>query len=253
MAVLVGTPHTVVGEASGSCVSAYTVPDPCVTCRQVQRWMPRTVAWTTSAFSRFKSIMQTILEGHDEVLKSLCGFCAEQTVKSCDCNFQQYLSLGLSKTIQIQNVDACLVVTQTMNLTPDCYIECLPNCIDCVKIVGPDPAMPTVWTSECATLCGTCQTITLDPCNNPVHLDMMMRASAAEIKRGFKPGTGPNIVAVLSVLFPGSVPQIMKTEFGKIYVTLGRVLTADERKFWRFLVSFVPLGLGVQLFFITPA
>lgn len=253
MSIIKGTPHAVPFEADGSCLDETVVPGPCAACRQVDRWLARTVGWAQDRISRFGNIMRAILTAHDEVLQSLCGFCAEQDVLTCECFTQQYITLGLPTTIQTSVVpDECLRITRRVTLAVDCYIECLIDCIDCLTIVAPDPSMPTCWDVDCVALCETCEEVVLDPCNNPLHLSMMTRVYDVVTQCGGMRGTGDNITFALSLLFPGTIPQIVSWAFGNVFVTLGRRLTADEQTFLKYLLQFLPLGFGVQVTLVTP-
>ena len=133
-----------------------------------------------------------------------------------------------------------------------CVIECLIDCVDCLRIIAPVPSASSCWWVDCADICAQCETVALDPCNNPVHLDMMTRAYNATVQTAGKRATGETILNALEVLFPASLPQIVGVSFGHIYVTLGRLLTDDERAFLAYLKSFIPLGLGVKLDFVSP-
>jgi hypothetical protein len=238
MARIIGKPLAHVGAVGDDgCASPQkAVPEPCTLCRQVERWMPRTVAWATTTTSRFKNIIRTILTGHDEVLKSLCGFCAQQTTQSCECFTQQYVSLGLPLTVKTSVENACLVVYEQLTSPSLC----------------PESDLPSCWVKECGTICATCEMVTFTPCDDPDHFSIMLRAYQAEILRFGKRGTGPNIIASLEVLFPASTPQIVKVELGMVYISLSRAITPLERKYLTFLKSLVPLGLLVDLMFLTP-
>lgn len=254
MARIIGTPHAAVGDSGGECTTVATVPPVCERCRQFRRWLTRTVGWVSGSASRFTAIIGAILQEHDDVLASLCGFCAERSDKeiACECVWLQYVSMGMPQTVVKNTSDACLIANKEVNIPVACYIECLPDCIDCVTITAPDPAIPSCWNIECASLCKSCEVVALDPCNVPDHLDIVNRIVTTATELYAHRGTGPSILTALSLLFPGSVPQIVAVEFGQVIVTLGRPFTPVEREYLDTLVNQVPLGFGVKLVFATP-
>lgn len=237
MVELRGTPFVKLGTTAQDCSSNIgAVPAPCEPCRQSNRWLPRTISWTSSQYSRFKSIMQTILRGHDEILQSLCGFCADQQTTSCDCFVASYTLLGLPLTVETEGgADDCLTISEELTLPAFCDGE---EATQCVKI-------------NCLTLCGFCERVTFDPCNNPDHLDIMLRAQAAA-QTGFKlRATGDNILIVVDLLFPGVGAIIRHVDNGTIYIDIGRPFTVIEARYLAFFTSLIPTGFGVTIKFVT--
>lgn len=201
----------------------------CKGCRQVERWIPRTISWAKNKRGRFYSIVRAILQGHDDVLQSFCGFCAEQTVETADCLKLQFIMLGFSLEVETYEIDTCF------SFSMDLRFDTCPD---------------KTWQQSCP-LCRVCAKVTLDPTNNPWHLEVMRRAVLAGPLTLTKRGTAPNIITSLQILFPESAPVIVAAEFGLVYVDLGRPVTTEELPFLQFLLEMVPLGLGVELRLIT--
>jgi hypothetical protein len=233
-----GTPLARVGLSTLACDDKVTVTPPCENCRQVSRWMPRTVAWANAQASRFKAIMYAILAEHDDVLASFCGNCFAQDAPGCDCFLADWKLIGLPRTVETISADDCLIITRPVVTT-------------CQNLN--DPVVTQCWNATCATLCAKCEFVQLDPCNNPDHLNIMTRVYAAKVSVFGRKGTGSDIVAVLGLLFPGTTPAIIHASFGVIYATIGRDLTSIERRFLPLLISAIPLGLGVEIEFLTAA
>lgn len=254
MITLTGKPKAIVGPAVGDCTGTdLSVPPVCEPCRQQRRWMPRTIGWAEAAASRFKAIVTAVLAEHDDILASLCGNCFAQDAPDCGCFILNWQAMGLPMTVETVNQDDCLAITSLVRIPVDCYIAC-PLCPgdDCLTVWATDPDIPECWQEMCPALCATCELVTFDPCNDPEHLSIMVAAyQAKQIAFGYR-GTGAGIVAVLAALFPGSIPQIVKSELGHVYVTLGRAMTAVEQRFSPFLTSIVPLAFGAVLHFVTP-
>lgn len=257
MAKLVGKPHAQVGEFTGDCDDRLSaVPAVCAECRQVTRWLERTVSWTSTKLSRFRAIVETILRGHDEILKSLCGFCAGQSDLStdCECIKQSYVASGLSLTVNYYPEETCPIhLREKLVLETACYVECMPACFDdCFRVIGKAEPQESCWIRDCGILCAPCETITLDPCNDPVHLDMVIRLYNTALQNTNRVGRGDHILAALATLFPGSTPQLVNVKLGVVYVTLGRALTVAEQSFLPILMARVPRGLHVSVELLYP-
>jgi len=237
MAVLRGTPFVKLGATAQDCSSRIgSVPAPCEPCRQTTRWLPRTVSWTTNQYRKFKSILQTILQGHDEILQSLCGFCADQTAQTCECFVAEYVLLGLPVAVEIdQTPTDCACLHEDVVIDVPCAGE---GATDCMRY-------------RMVHLCSYCETVTLDACNNPTHLDLMLRAVAAS-RAGFgKRAAGETVLAVVQALFPDTVPIFRQVKDSVLYVDIGREFTATEVQFLRYLTALIPVGFGVQIKFVT--
>lgn len=235
MVELRGNPLYKLGVTAQDCSSQIgAVPLPCEPCRQTNRWLPRTVSWTSAQYSKFKSIMKAILDGHDEILQSLCGFCADQTVQTCECFVAEYTLLGLPLEVEIEATeDNCVAIKKDITFPDACN--------------GGDMCLK----EHCTLLCTYCDIIALDACNNPDHLSIMLRAVAAS-KAGFgRRATGATMLAVVQALFPDTTPVIRHVEKSTIYVDIGRIFTVPEIQFLKFFTSLIPTGFGVKIKFVT--
>lgn len=253
---LIGTPHAQVGATDGTCVTVNAVPEACAQCRQFDRWMSRTLAWATGSVSRFKNIMGAILRAHDETLASLCGSCATnpEADVTCACVVERYQLLGLSLNVSHYPVEDCVqLIRSERQITTTCYTECLPGCgaNACFRIMDANETT-TCWLDECGLLCVPCELITLDPCENPDHLDILTRLLATYQSNTPRRGIATDIVDALVQLFPGSSPAIVTESFGEVVVTIGRQPTLLEYSFLSVLLNAVPVGMGVKLHLVSP-
>ena len=256
MAVITGTPFAQVGQIDANCSpNVGKVPGLCTTCRQLDRWMARTVGWTTAPFVRFKNILRAILIGHDEVLQSLCGSCANNpnAATTCECLVQRFLGLGFALQQEVIPSEACpTLFSQQITWFVGCPTRCT-ICPDqlCIHFID-YPTETECGEMVCRDLCPKCEVVILDPCNNPGQLDIMMRLIATAQSNMARTGKGEDILAALMQAFPGSVPRIVKVEFGVVYVMLDRPLSVLEQQFIHQLLGVIPAGFGVKIELVTP-
>ena len=94
--------------------------------------------------------------------------------------------------------------------------------------------------------------VALDPCGDTDHLALMTAGlDLARFVTGKRP-TAPVLVDALALAFPGSTPFIVKAEFTRVYVSLGRPMTDAERRFLPFLRTLLPVSFGTELHFVLP-
>lgn len=267
MITLKGTPAAQIGLSQRDCGGDdLSVPAPCSACRQVTRWAHTALSWAKTTNSRMKAVVGAILKADDDILAALCGYCAVQPTLTCECLASQYRAQGLPMTVQANVGDPCLTISRRIHLQYDCpgdlpcysnECEICPGGDPCVTISDPKPTgwcagLSQCWLEECTTLCASCELVTLDPCADTDHLGIMTAAlDVARFVTG-KRATGPVLVAALALAFPGSTPIIVKSEFARIYVSLGRSMTDAERRFLPFIRSLLPLTFGTELHFVLP-
>jgi len=267
MITLRGTPAARIGQSSRDCSGDDLAVDPaCAQCRQVSRWAHKALSWAKTANSRMKAVIEAVLKADDDILASLCGYCAVQPVLTCECLASQYRAQGLPMTVETQSGDPCLAVTRRIHLQYDCAgdVPCFVN--ECEICAGADPCVTVYdpqtsgwcaglsqcWLEECTTLCGACELVTLDPCADLDHLALMTTAlELARFTLG-KRATAPVLIDALAIAFPGSTPIIVKAEFAHVYVSLGRAMTPTEYRFLPFIRTLLPLSFGTELHFILP-
>jgi hypothetical protein len=237
MITLKGSPAAKVGTSSRDCSgNDLTVPPMCDLCRQIRRWAGRALSWARTANSRMQAVIGAILKADDDILAAICGTCWVQPVLTCDCLVSQWAAQGLPSVVEGVPGDPCVVITQPVEIVPDCPEE-----------------VPSQWLDDCKALCGdACGMITLDPCADVEHLEFMTAALALSRYTVGKRPTAPVLLEALAIAFPGSAPTIIKAGLGLVCVSIGRAMTVAERRFLPTLRSLLPLGFGVELRFYTP-
>lgn len=251
---ITGTPAAVLSKSAERCEAVdLTVPPLCDPCRQQKRWIERTVGWLAGEVTRFKAVLRAVLAEHDDILASFCGICLASETPDCECFVLQYRMIGLPMAVPTSPIDPdCPVLMEEIHQSVSCYVNCPIDCeIECATIIAPDPSIPTCWRVYNQQACQPCLTVNLDPCGNATHLDIMLRAYAAASGVYARSGGGAGLLEVLAQVFPASVPQIVRAQFGEVVVTLGRDLTEIEVEYLPFLSSLIPLGVGVRMRFAT--
>lgn len=256
MAQITGTPHVVVGDVDARCEETnVAVPDVCAECRQLDRWVERTIGWSNDKATRFRAILSAILREHDDALSSLCGTCAlnPDYATDCGCTIQRFTMAGFSLAQDYVEVTDCVQLRrQQIEIPTACYIDCGPCPDTACSLMLPDPNAPTCWIEECGPICPPCETIELDPCTNPDHLDIMGRLIEARSRDGKWTGRGADIIEALEYLFPGGAPEIVSVSLGEVVVTPGRQLTFLEQGFFTQLLARIPRGFNVNIKLVTP-
>lgn len=267
MITLKGQPAARIGQSSRDCSGDdLAVPGPCEACRQVTRWAHMALSWAKTAPSRMQAVVGALLKADDDILAALCGYCAVQPVLTCECLASQWRAQGLPMTVEAMTGDPCLTVSRRIHLQYDCpgdlpcfanECELCPGGDPCVVVTDPQPVgwcagLSQCWLEECATMCGSCEMVTLDPCSDTDHLALMTAGlDLARFSTGKRP-TAPVLVDALALVFPGSTPFIVKAEFTRVYVTLGRPMTEAERRFLPFIRTLLPVSFGTELHFVLP-
>lgn len=233
---LLGTPHAVFLDDGACSEDPLAVPATCSDCRQVARWMPKTLSWTKTKTSRLYAIMRAILRSHDDILASFCGNCFLQETldRPCECGVSFFESMGGSLVIKEYTYDPCMTLGNKKTIVDSCGVsEC--------------------WFEICdVQFCETCAEVTLDPCNNTEHAAIYARLNRLLLFKLNANKSGPALLAAIDLLFPGASPRIITNEIGLVQVGLARRFTATEAKLRKHFISLLPVAQGVTVIILEP-
>jgi len=245
-----GTPLGKVIEAGLACFDDFSTPEPCSECRQLKRWSQKMLAWRKDQSGVFTALVNAIFKADDDILKAFCGHCylVPPEEQSCECVCFNYQSLGYSLDIPVSMQPYCGNIFQRVLIEGcidwPCFDE---DCFDPSCFAG--LTKKKYWLKDCLkTEC--CEIRTLDPCGSADDLEFIKRLIEVRQITNRMGRTGPALMAVLNLLFPGSNPVIVQGGNGEMCIWIGRPMTTAEWQMRDFLKSLLPVSPFVTINFV---
>jgi len=248
MLKLLGKPFGKIGQRDGGCDGQdLSVPDVCTECRQLTVWGERILSWSSKKDGPFAHLVRAVLKADDDILKSLCGFCyladeSEMTpTQRCECLIVKAKSLGIPTQIPVSMTEFCDTI-----FDKDQILTCVspfafdPECFDVDTCFT--ERCPQDWLIDCGSSCEDCVPRELNPCDNAADLKLVETLIAAQQMRNRSSRSGASLLESLSILFPASMPQIVRASQGVIDVWIGRPMTPEEFQLRDYFKTLLPVN-----------